>query len=44
MKEEDDELKEVKFNPGDYEWSLSNGKPKDVLKIYAKMMGDFHHV
>lgn len=37
QEENEEENKEVKFNPNDYQWSLSDGRPKDILKIFTKM-------
>lgn len=37
QEENEEDTKEVKFNPLDYEWSLSDGRSKDVLKVYTKL-------
>lgn len=35
--EQEEETKEVKFNPNDYDWTLSDGRSKDILKVYSKL-------
>lgn len=35
--EEEEGEKKQKFNPNDYEWTISNGNSKNVLQVFKKL-------
>jgi hypothetical protein len=43
-KKEDEEKKEVKWNPKAFDWTVTDGNPKDVLKVFKKIYPKLSHV
>merc|ERR1712224_561700 len=35
--DEDGEKKKAKFNPMEYDWTISDGKPKNLAQVFKKM-------
>jgi uncharacterized protein YegL len=42
-KKEDEEKKEVKWNPKAFDWTITDGNPKDVLKVFKKIYPKLSH-